>query len=102
MELSKENLDIIGYLAGFLTTIAWWPQVYKTWRSKNVDGLSMMYYLMLTIGLSLWLVYGIALGLATLIIPNAISVVASLYITWQIAYGKHSHFYEEDGEERKD
>ena len=98
MELSKENLDVIGYMAGFLTTVAWWPQVMKTWKTKNVDGLSLMYYLILTIGLALWLVYGVAVGLMTLIIPNAISLVASIYITWQIAYGRHSHFYEEEDE----
>lgn len=94
MELSKFELDAIGYLAGFLTTVAWAPQVLKTWKTKNVDGLSLMYYLILTFGLGLWLLYGIAVGLMTLIIPNAISLVASIYITWQIAYGKHKHYYE--------
>ncbi len=50
--------DIIGLLAATLTTIAFVPQVYQTWKNKSAKDLSLGMLVILTIGVALWLVYG--------------------------------------------
>lgn len=65
----------IGMLAGALTTGAYLPQVYKTWRSKTVDDLSLTMCLALTLGVFLWFVYGICLRAPSLIAANGVSLL---------------------------
>lgn len=67
--------DVIGYIAGTLTTICHIPQVFKILRSKNVEGISLMMYGILLTGIFLWLIYGIIIGNLPLIIFNVITAV---------------------------
>ena len=55
-------VDLIGYLAGSLTTVAFLPQVVKTWRLRSARDLSLAMLSMFTTGGLCWLLYGIALG----------------------------------------
>ena len=54
--------EIIGLSAAFLTTSAFIPQVYKIYKEKNADGISLTMYIILFIGVLLWLLYGILIG----------------------------------------
>ena len=54
--------DLIGSLAALLTTISFIPQVWHTWRTRDVSGISLAMYSAFTLGVALWLVYGWLLG----------------------------------------
>ena len=65
----------IGLVAGAITSFAAVPQVVKTWRSGHARDLSIWQPILLTIGMALWLVYGVALGDLPLILANTFSIV---------------------------
>lgn len=44
------NIEIIGFIAGIITTAAYLPQVYKIWKTKKTDGVSLFMYLVMFIG----------------------------------------------------
>ena len=85
------NLDILGLVATAFTTSSFIPQVWTTWRSKDVSGISLPTYLIITIGLFLWLVYGILKGDMPLMVANAVMVVLTGAITvMKIAFGERA------------
>jgi MtN3 and saliva related transmembrane protein len=73
-------LDLLGLSAGSLTTISFVPQVIKTWRSKSVDDISTGMFVLFSIGLVLWLIYGIYLQSLPIILANTITLVLTLII----------------------
>lgn len=75
-------IDLIGSLAGMLTTIAFIPQVIKTWRSGSAEDISLVMFLLFTTGVLLWLVYGIALHAVPIIVANCITLVLALTIVF--------------------
>ena len=68
-------IDLVGTLAATLTTTAFVPQAIKTIRTRDTRGLSLTMYLLLLVGVTLWMVYGIFLGSWPLILSNAIVLV---------------------------
>ena len=66
-------VDLLGYAAAALTTLAFVPQVVKTWRTKSARDLSGATLAAFCLGVFLWLVYGLALGAAPIIAANAIT-----------------------------
>jgi MtN3 and saliva related transmembrane protein len=69
------STDWIGYLAATLTTVSFVPQVWLSWRTKQVDGISLGMYLVFTVGIALWLVYGVMMSAWPLIMANSITLV---------------------------
>ncbi|WP_245838970.1 MULTISPECIES: SemiSWEET family sugar transporter [Maribacter] len=67
--------ELIGTFAGFFTTVAALPQIYKAWRSKKVDDVSPKMFYIITIGVFLWTIYGILKADVPIIVTNGISVV---------------------------
>ena len=53
--------DIIGYIAASLTTASFLPQALHSFRTKDVSGISLGMYSAFTLGVALWLLYGILL-----------------------------------------
>jgi len=75
----KEGLrvtEIVGMLAGILTTCAFFPQVLKTIKTRSTDDLSWTWLVMMIGGVFFWLVYGIYMNSISLIISNAITFVS--------------------------
>jgi MtN3 and saliva related transmembrane protein len=66
--------DPIGYLAATLTTVSFIPQVLHTWRLRSASGISLGMYVIFTIGIALWLIYGVLLGAWPIIIANAVTL----------------------------
>lgn len=66
-------IDILGLVAGMLTTIAFMPQVWKCWKSRSVEDLSTSMYLIILTGVILWLTYGL--------IKNDIPIIAANGVT---------------------
>jgi MtN3 and saliva related transmembrane protein len=67
-------LDLLGFIAGTLTTAAFLPQVLKSWQTRDLSGISLRMYSLFTAGVALWLIYGIALTSWPIIIANAITL----------------------------
>jgi MtN3 and saliva related transmembrane protein len=72
--------DLVGALAGTLTTISFVPQVVKTWRSGRAEDLSLFMFALFSAGVLLWLVYGIALHSPPIILANGITLALALSI----------------------
>lgn len=68
-------LNIIGGLAGILTTIAIIPQILKAVKTKQVDDISPRFLSILIIGLGLWVVYGILITDWPIILTNGVSLI---------------------------
>jgi len=68
---------LVGLAAAFCTTIAFLPQVIKTWRTRSTKDISLAMFLVFTTGIFLWLVYGLAVRDLPLIIANGITFVLS-------------------------
>ena len=82
------NRFIFGALAALLTTVAFLPQVIKAHRTRQTKDLSLIMYIMLSIGLILWTTYGLLLKETPIIAANAVTLVLCLYIVFlKIKYG---------------
>ena len=53
------SIDILGIVAGILTTSGFVPQIIKTYKTKKVRDISLLMFILLLTGLLLWLIYGI-------------------------------------------
>lgn len=73
-------ITIIGLIAASLTTISFLPQAIRSIRTKNTKDISLTFTLIMFIGLSLWLVYGLLINDLPLIVANSISSALSLVI----------------------
>jgi MtN3 and saliva related transmembrane protein len=69
------TIDLLGYVAGLLTTCAFWPQLQKTWRSKSAGDVSLGMLAIFTSGVGLWLLYGVVLGAWPIILTNAVTLL---------------------------
>ena len=74
--------DLFGYPASFLTTVAFIPQAWKSWRTRDLSGISLPMYALFTLGVALWLAYGIAIGSAPVITANGITLVLAAIVLW--------------------
>ncbi len=70
-----DEAEIIGIIAGVLTTVAALPQIIKAWSSKKVDDVSPWMFCVLVLGVFLWTIYGIIKVDYPIIVTNGISVV---------------------------
>jgi len=70
-----KNVEWLGLVAGFLTTIAFLPQVIKTWKTKSARDISLTMFLFFCVGVSLWLVYGILIADIPIIISNILTLL---------------------------
>ena len=73
-------MEIIGLIAATLTTAAYVPQVYKTWKEKSTKDISLSMYAVLLLGVLLWLVYGIYLESLPIILSNIITSMLLLFM----------------------
>ena len=74
------HVDIIGYLAACLTTFSFLVQAIKSWKTKDLSGISLGMYTMFASGVALWLAYGIGIDSMPLIVTNALTLAFALSI----------------------
>lgn len=67
--------DAIGAVAGTLTTLAFVPQVVKTWRTRQTRDISLTMWVAFWLGVCLWLVYGVLLSAWPIIVANLLTLV---------------------------
>ena len=70
----------IGVVAAVLTTASFLPQVWHSFKTRDVSGISLGMYSVFTVGIALWLVYGLLLGAWPLILANGITLVFAVAI----------------------
>ena len=80
--------EILGYTAGTLTTIAFLPQVLKAWKTRSTKDISLGMFLLFSVGVALWLVYGIMISSAPIIAANLVTLVlASSVLIAKLRFG---------------
>ena len=72
--------QILGFIAGFLTTIAFFPQAVKALSSRDTSGISLPMYLIFSVGVVCWLAYGILIQSLPIIVCNSITLILALII----------------------
>jgi MtN3 and saliva related transmembrane protein len=81
--------EVLGFLAGFFTTIGIVPQVWRLFKLKSAREISLLFTLLFLAGGVCWLIYGIAQGLLPVIIWNAIAAsLMALMLFAKIKYGR--------------
>jgi MtN3 and saliva related transmembrane protein len=73
MLFAIDNVSILGFIAGGLTTFGFLPQVVKAVRTKSTHDISLGMVTLTSTGIFLWFVYGLCLGSLPIILPNFIS-----------------------------
>lgn len=68
-------IDLIGYIAATFTTASFIPQALHTFRSKDVRGISLGMYSVFTLGIGLWLIYGLLIQAWPIVIANSITLL---------------------------
>lgn len=76
--------EILGLVAGVFTTAAVTPQIWKAWKTKEVDDVSIGMYLVLITGLGLWLTYGIITTDIPIIATNGTALLLNLFMLYLI------------------
>lgn len=82
------TIDWIGSAAAILTTSAFIPQVLKVLRTRHTADISLGMYALFTLGVALWLTYGILLGAWPIIVANGITLLlAGTVLTMKVRLG---------------
>ena len=80
-------IDLIGFIAATLTTASFLPQAIHTFQTKDVRGVSLGMYSAFTLGVALWLAYGVLLHAWPIVIANGITLVlAASILTMKLRY----------------
>jgi MtN3 and saliva related transmembrane protein len=76
------DIVIIGYFAGFCTAIAQFPQALKVIKTNDTRSISLGMYFIMTLGITLWFLYGVLLKNLPMIIANGVCLIPSVYILY--------------------
>ena len=82
------NLEWFGYAAAVLTTSSFIPQAVMTIRSRNTRGISLAMYVIFTLGVAFWLLYGIAVRSGPMMLANTITLgLAATILAMKMRFG---------------
>jgi len=76
------SIEILGLVAGTITSITFLPQVIKIWQTRSAKDLSIMMLLLLMLGVILWLIYGLVIMSAAIIYTNSMVLTMSLIMLY--------------------
>jgi MtN3 and saliva related transmembrane protein len=74
--------DLMGYAAASLTTASFIPQAWLTFKTRDVSGISLGMYSAFTIGIALWLAYGLLIEAWPVVFANVITLALASSILW--------------------
>lgn len=77
---ASDWIDVLGYAAAALTTASFIPQAWLSFRTGDVSGISLGMYASFTVGVVLWLAYGVVLGAWPIVVANAVTLLLALAI----------------------
>tara|TARA_B100000886_G_scaffold114216_1_gene76815 strand:+ start:390 stop:650 length:261 start_codon:yes stop_codon:yes gene_type:complete len=73
-------IKYVGFFAAFCTTIAFLPQAIKVFKSKSTKDISLYMFIIFTIGVLSWLIYGLIINDMPIILANAVTLILSFFI----------------------
>jgi MtN3 and saliva related transmembrane protein len=80
--------DWIGSAAATLTTVSFIPQAWKVWHTRHTGDISLLMYALFTLGVALWLAYGLLLTAWPIIIANGITLLlAGTVLVMKLRFG---------------
>lgn len=83
-----DTSTLVGFVAGLFTTLAFIPQVLKIWHTKSAKDVSIIAFAAFTIGVALWLIYGILQDEPPMILWNAVTLaLAAAILAMKFRYG---------------
>jgi MtN3 and saliva related transmembrane protein len=74
--------EIIGYFSAFLTTFAFVPQAYHSWKTRDLSGVSLPMYSIFSAGVVGWIVYGVSIASWPIVAANVLTLVLSCAVLW--------------------
>lgn len=77
-----KTTTLIGLIAATLTTLSFVPQVIKIWKLKETRDISLLMFVMLSVGILLWLVYGFLIQDLPVILANTAAFVLNIIIVF--------------------
>ncbi|MFL2588018.1 MAG: hypothetical protein CBC81_005435 [Flavobacteriaceae bacterium TMED121] len=78
--MNSVQIEIVGLIAASFTTLAFVPQVFKIWKNRNISGVSISMYVIMLIGISMWLLYGFLIKSLAVIVANIVTGLLQLFI----------------------
>lgn len=88
LPLTPDAIEWLGTFAALLTTGSFIPQAWLIFRTRQVEGISVGMYSAFTLGVALWLLYGVALGSWPIIMANAVTLtLASAILIMRVRFG---------------
>ena len=79
--MSRFNyIDFFGFSAALLTTIAFLPQLYKTWKTRSAGDVSLVMLILFITGLICWIIYGIKINSIPILVANIITFMFNFSI----------------------
>ncbi len=78
--MTSDLSTLLGYPAAFLTTVAFVPQAWQSWRTRDLSGISLPMYALFTLGVALWLGYGLSIGSLPVIVANAVTLMLAAIV----------------------
>lgn len=76
----ERRMELLGFIAGFCTTLSLVPQVIKVIRTRQTRDIALGMYVLMVIGVFFWLLYGLSTKAISVIIANSITLVLSLIV----------------------
>jgi MtN3 and saliva related transmembrane protein len=70
----------VGLIASTLTTLAALPQLVKTFKDKKAENISLLWIVILILGLSGWIYYGLLKKDAIILISSSIGVFINIIL----------------------
>jgi MtN3 and saliva related transmembrane protein len=85
------HTEWIGYAAASLTTASFVPQAWLTFKTRDVSGVSLGMYSAFTLGIALWLAYGLLIEAWPVVIANIITLLlAASILVMRLRFGRHA------------
>ena len=80
--MGHDQGSFFGYAAALLTTIAFVPQAWQSWRTRDLSGISLPMYTLFTLGVAMWLCYGLFIGSTPILVANSITLFLASVVLW--------------------
>jgi MtN3 and saliva related transmembrane protein len=72
--------ETIGFFSAFLTTFAFVPQAYHSWKTRDLSGISLPMYSIFSLGVAGWIIYGFLIASWPVFIANCVTFVLSCVV----------------------
>ncbi len=73
-----DSITVLGLIGGTFTTASFFPQVLKTVKTRSTKDVSTGMFVLLSVGISFWIAYGVKIGSVPVVAANSISLVMTL------------------------